>query len=191
MQTPIEEPEMSAPEPLPVEGEQPGPSPRLSWKLLVPVVTAGAGVMFAMSFSAAQGSDLRSDRDLTQLILERNEQVAEKAVALDQLRREVDVLSTAAAPSDERVSALTKTADELATSAAATKLTGPGLSVSLTDAQLEAGELPEGFTPDDVVVHQQDVQAVVDLHERGPLRRQHPHPPGPRLRPALRHHGDR
>ena len=33
------------------------------WTVLVPVVTAGAGLMFAMSFQAAQGSDLRADRD--------------------------------------------------------------------------------------------------------------------------------
>ena len=31
----------------------------------------------------------------------------------------------------------------------------------------------------------------VDLHQRGPLRRQHPDPAGPGLLPALRHHGHR
>jgi uncharacterized protein YlxW (UPF0749 family) len=162
MQIPIEVPDMSSVEPPPVEDEQRGSRARLSWKLLVPLVTAGAGLMFAMSFSAAQGSDLRSDRDLTQLILERNEHVAEEATVLDRLHREVDVLSQTASPSDERVAALTKAADALATSAAATKLSGPGLTVSLTDAPLEGGKLPDGATPDDVVVHQQDVQAVVN-----------------------------
>ncbi|HEU5143844.1 MAG TPA: DUF881 domain-containing protein [Dermatophilaceae bacterium] len=162
MQTMIEVPDMSSVEPLPVEDEQAGSRTRLSWKLLVPLVTAGAGLMFAMSFSAAQGSDLRSDRDLTQLILERNEHVVEEAIDLDRLQREVDVLSEASAPSDDRVNALTKAADALATSAAATKLSGPGLTVSLTDAPLEGGQLPDGATPDDVVVHQQDVQAVVN-----------------------------
>jgi uncharacterized protein YlxW (UPF0749 family) len=162
MQTPIEVPDMSLLEPPPVDDEQHGSRTRLSWKLLVPLVTAGAGLMFAMSFSAAQGSDLRSDRDLTQLILERNEHVAGEAGVLDQLQKEVNTLSKAAAPSDERVTALTKAADALETSAAATKLSGPGLTVSLTDAQLEGGKLPDGATPDDVVVHQQDVQAVVN-----------------------------
>ena len=63
---------------------------------------------------------------------------------------------------------------------------------------------PGGLGPDDLVVHQQDVQAVVnalwrgrrrrraghgpaaDRHERGPLRRQHPDPGGARLLPAVR-----
>lgn len=135
---------------------------RLSWRLLVPLVTAGAGLMFAMSFSAAKGSDLRSDRDLTALILERNDVVAEQARVLDELQAEVDVLSKASAPSDDRVATLTALAEKTATSAAATPLVGPALTVSLTDAQLGPGELPGGFTPDDVVVHQQDVQAVVN-----------------------------
>lgn len=142
--------------------DQQGSRMRLSWRLLVPLVTAGAGLMFAMSFSAAKGSDLRSDRDLTALILERNDVVAEQARVLDELQAEVDVLSKASAPSDDRVATLTALAERVATSAAATPLVGPALTVSLTDAQLGPGELPEGFTPDDVVVHQQDVQAVVN-----------------------------
>ena len=142
--------------------DQQGSRVRLSWRLLVPLVTAGAGLMFAMSFSAAKGSDLRSDRDLTALILERNDVVAEQARVLDELQAEVDVLSKASAPSDDRVATLTALAERVATSAAATPLVGPALTVSLTDAQLGPGELPEGFTPDDVVVHQQDVQAVVN-----------------------------
>ncbi len=136
--------------------------PRPSWRYVVPLVTAGAGLMFAMSFSAAEGSDLRSDRDLAALILERNEQVADKALVLDQLQEEVDGLSKASAPSDDRVTTLTELAERIATGAAATPLEGPGLTVSLTDAQLGPGQLPDGFTPDDVVVHQQDVQAVVN-----------------------------
>lgn len=146
----------------PSDADEPRSRARLSWRLLVPVVTAAAGLLFAMSFSTAQGSDLRSERDLPALILERNEQVAQKALVLDQLQSEVDALSKASAPSDQRVSALNELADSIATSAAATKLTGPGLSVSLSDAKFTSGMLPEGITPDDVVVHQQDVQAVVN-----------------------------
>ena len=50
---------------------------------VVPVVTAAAGLMFAMSFQAAQGRDLRADRDLPQLIIEGDAQVAAKAAQLD------------------------------------------------------------------------------------------------------------
>jgi uncharacterized protein YlxW (UPF0749 family) len=162
MPTPIEVPEMLTDEQPSEADEQRGNGMRLSWRYVVPLVTAGAGLMFAMSFSAAEGSDLRSDRDLAALILERNEQVAEKALVLDQLQKEVEVLSKASSPSDERVSKLTELADQIAATAAATPIEGSGLTVSLTDAQLGPGQLPDGFTPDDVVVHQQDVQAVVN-----------------------------
>lgn len=153
---------MLSPEP-PADPVEPTPRrSRLTWGVLVPVVTAGAGIMFAMSFLSAQGNDLRSDRDLPQLILERNEQVLEKATALDVLQGEVDALSKASAPSDQRIGLLTKKAESIAAAAAATKIAGPALTVSLSDAKLESGEIPEGFNADDVVVHQQDVQAVVN-----------------------------
>ena len=41
-------------------------------------------------------------------------------------------------------------------------VSGPGLKVTLDDAQRTAASLPEGFTADDIVVHQQDVQSVVN-----------------------------
>jgi uncharacterized protein YlxW (UPF0749 family) len=42
-------------------------------------------------------------------------------------------------------------------------LSGTGLRVTLTDAPRDAdGEYPEGVNPDDLVVHQQDVQSVVN-----------------------------
>ena len=136
--------------------------PRLTWRLVVPAVTAAAGVMFAMSFQAAQGGDLRADRDLPQLIMDGDAQVAVKAARLDALQREVDSLSTTRSPSDERLASLTKRADELAPTAATTKVRGAAIEVALDDARRTADSLPDGFTADDIVVHQQDVQAVVN-----------------------------
>jgi uncharacterized protein YlxW (UPF0749 family) len=136
--------------------------PRLTWRIVVPVVTAAAGLMFAMSFRAAQGSDLRADRDLPQLIMEGDAKVAAKAAQLDTLRAEVDTLSKTSAPSDERLASLTKRADALAATAATTKVRGAALEVALDDAHRTVDSLPDGFTADDIVVHQQDVQAVVN-----------------------------
>ena len=150
----------------PTAGGQPPPAqsgrPRLTWRLVVPAVTAAAGVMFAMSFQAAQGGDLRADRDLPQLIMDGDAQVAVKAARLDALQREVDSLSTTRSPSDERLASLTKRADELAPTAATTKVRGAAIEVALDDARRTADSLPDGFTADDIVVHQQDVQAVVN-----------------------------
>ena len=143
----------------------PAPSrrrPRLTWGLVVPVVMASAGVMFAMSFQTAQGRDLRADRDLPQLIMEGDSRVAEKASVLDGLQKEVEALSKTNAPTDEHLSSLTRAADELAAPAATTKVRGAALEVTLDDAKRTADSLPDGFTADDIVVHQQDVQAVVN-----------------------------
>ena len=159
------EPEASAVAPEPAASGASPSSPtsrRLTWGLLVPVVTAGAGLMFAMSFRTAQGSDLRADRDLPQLIMEGDARVAEKAVVLDELQKEVEALAKVSAPTDKHLASLTGVADELAVSAATTKVKGPALEVSLDDAKRTADSLPDGFTADDIVVHQQDVQAVVN-----------------------------
>jgi uncharacterized protein YlxW (UPF0749 family) len=123
---------------------------------------ASAGVMFAMSFQTAQGRDLRADRDLPQLIMEGDSRVAEKASVLDGLQKEVEALSKTNAPTDEHLSSLTRAADELAAPAATTKVRGAALEVTLDDAKRTADSLPDGFTADDIVVHQQDVQAVVN-----------------------------
>jgi uncharacterized protein YlxW (UPF0749 family) len=135
---------------------------RVTWRVLVPVVTAAAGVMFAMSFSAAQGRDLRADRDLPQLIIDADSRVADKASRLDALQKEVQTLSKRSAPTDQHLSSLTRAADVLAPVAATTKVRGPAIEVALDDAKRSADSLPDGFTADDIVVHQQDVQAVVN-----------------------------
>jgi uncharacterized protein YlxW (UPF0749 family) len=148
---------------LPPEQEPGPPAPeRRGWKFFVPLVTAAAGLMFAMSFSAAQGTDLRSERDLPALIVERDENVATKAQQVEVLQAQVDGLAEEAAPADERLSALKQQAERVADTAGSTAIGGPGISVSLTDAPVTGDTLPDGFSPDDVVVHQQDVQAVVN-----------------------------
>jgi uncharacterized protein YlxW (UPF0749 family) len=162
---PVDSPEPQADEP--AEGQQTPPPaaasrPRLTWRLVVPVVTAAAGLMFAMSFQAAQGSDLRADRDLPQLIMDGDAKVSAKAAQLDALRAEVDSLSKTSAPSDQRLASLGERADALAETAATTKVRGSAIEVALDDAHRTVDSLPDGFTADDIVVHQQDVQAVVN-----------------------------
>lgn len=132
------------------------------WTLLVPVVTAGAGIMFAMSFQAAQGSDLRADRDLPQQIVAGDALVSARAEQLDAVQKEVTALSSASSPGDKRLSELNARARALAGPAAATKVSGPAIEVSLNDSNRPLSSLPDNFTGDDIVVHQQDVQAVVN-----------------------------
>ena len=52
--------------------------------------------------------------------------------------------------------------DHLAAAAGLAAVSGPAMKVTLNDAPLDSGQLPQGASPNDVVVHQQDVQAVVN-----------------------------
>jgi len=134
-----------------------------TWSGLVPLVAALAGLLFATSFATAQGTEIRSTgRDLPGLIREQNRDVAVKAEQLRALQGKVDGLSAAAAPGDSEVQALAARAQALAATVGTQSVRGPAVVVSLDDAHRTAASLPKPYGPDDIVVHQQDVQAVVN-----------------------------
>jgi uncharacterized protein YlxW (UPF0749 family) len=134
------------------------------WAAIVPLVAAGAGLMFATSAQTSQGTDLRSSgrTDLVDLVRARDRSVREKAASVKQLQDQVDSLTAQAAPGNVAVARLRAGAARLAAAVGTQAVTGPALSVSLDDAKRTAASLPEGYTADDIVVHQQDVQAVVN-----------------------------
>ena len=141
----------------------PGSAAPRTWSTFVPVVAALAGLLFATSFKTAQGTEIRSSgRDLPALIRAENHDVATSAERVRQLQSEVDRLSAAAAPGDSRVQDLTGQAAALAAGAGTQAVHGPSLTVSLDDAHRTAASLPKPYGPDDIVVHQQDVQGVVN-----------------------------
>src|SRR6476620_7101786 len=138
------------------------------WSAVVPLVALGAGLLFALSATTARGTDLRSSGgDLPGLIREHTRQNTVLASRLAQLRAEVDRLSAQQAPGDLRVTQLTTQADRLALAAGTQAVAGPTVRVSLTDAKNVPSVLPDGFSVDDYVVHQQDVQAVVNALWQG------------------------
>ncbi|MEI2732038.1 MAG: DUF881 domain-containing protein [Dermatophilaceae bacterium] len=137
------------------------------WRLFVPVVAAGAGLMFSMSFQAARGTDLRSDRGLPDLIVATNRSVADKAEKVRTLQASIDELTAAAAPGDAKVAALSAQIDAIGPTVGTRAVHGPALTVSLDDAKRGSAPLPSGVSADDVVVHQQDVQGVVNALWRG------------------------
>ena len=140
--------------------------PRL-WRTLAPAVFAMAGLLFSTSFQAARGSDLRSDRGLPGLIESATRDVAAKSAAVDRLQQELDALTAAAAPTDGRLAPITGTINMLAPHVGTRAVRGPALTVSLTDSRRSLANLPPSVRPDDLVVHQQDVQAVVNALWRG------------------------
>jgi uncharacterized protein YlxW (UPF0749 family) len=140
------------------------PKKPVGWAYIVPVVAAGAGLMFATSAQTSQGTDLRSSgrSDLVDVVRAQDRAVGLRAAAVQQLQSEVDVLTARAAPGNDTVASLRAQAGTLGPIVGSQAVTGPALSVSLDDAKRTAESLPKDFTADDIVVHQQDVQSVVN-----------------------------
>ncbi len=145
--------------------ERSGATRRLTgWAAIVPLVAAAAGLMFATSAHTSQGADLRSfgRLDLVDVVRSQDRQVHQRAAAVQQLQDQVDSLTAQAAPGNAEVARLHAEAARLAPSVGTQGVTGPALSVSLDDAKRTAASLPPGYTADDIVVHQQDVQTMVN-----------------------------
>jgi uncharacterized protein YlxW (UPF0749 family) len=141
------------------------------------LATAGifalAGLMFFVSFDTAEGTDIRSDDSmlrLTDLIRERSRTNARVESTDAALRAQVDELAAA----DGGVSETDKKALERAKKAAgATRISGSGLTVTLADAPPDATARIAGVPepqPNDLVIHQQDLQAVVNALWKGGAR---------------------
>lgn len=133
------------------------------WSLLVPLVAILAGGLFAASGATSGGTTLRSAATgIPDLIREANRSNAAATGRLDALEMEVDALTEQAGKTDADLQKLYEQGNALAPDAARTPVIGPVVQVELNDAPLSASNIPQGFTVDDVVVHQQDVQAVVN-----------------------------
>lgn len=123
-------------------------------RVLVPAVALLAGLLFATSAGTARGTDLRGDRrlQLSELIAHQRAALVRQQRVVAALHREVAAAGPEAPePAEDRA---------LAVAAGLTPVTGPALTVRLDDAP--HGVRPAGSAPDDLVIHQQDVQAVVN-----------------------------
>lgn len=134
-----------------------------SWTVLVPLTALGAGLLFATSASTAQGTDLRSDRrlQLTELIARERAAVQRAERTAGDLREEVSARAAAAAVQDSRVTRATPSR-ALQIAAGLVPVSGPAVTVALDDAPRRKGRPALSGDPNDLVVHQQDVQSVVN-----------------------------
>jgi uncharacterized protein YlxW (UPF0749 family) len=135
------------------------------WGAMVPVVALAAGLLFATSGRTAQGTDLRAGQvtELSELIDQRDTVIARQAEQLGNLQRQVEQLTEQAATRNGDVAAAQSAGDAGALSAALVPLTGPGVVITLDDAPARPdGSLPVNARPDDLVIHQSDVQAIVN-----------------------------
>ncbi len=125
-------------------------------------VFALAGAMFGASAGASDDGDLRLERagGLEGTISARAEQNAALRAELDTLSTRVTTVIAEGDPS-LLLEATNQEIDELAPAVGLTPVSGPGVTVTLDDAD-PPSPMPEGFTGDDYIVHQQDVQGVVN-----------------------------
>ena len=132
------------------------------------LATAGVllvtGLLVVVSATHARGIDLRPGRntDLVSLVQSESHRNTQLTEEVTRLRAEVDRLAAAGGSSDHDL------ADELEEKSALvglTPVTGPSVTVTLTDAP--ASVAGDGVDQDLLVVHQQDIQSVANELWRG------------------------
>src|ERR1700732_4607141 len=136
------------------------PSP---WRFGVPLVGLLAGLLLAATHGVSGGAEIRrSDAPrLVDLVREAQSSVDRLRAQRDELANKID--SMHGRSPDAALAAMLRRSAELAGEAGMDPVHGPGLVVTLQDAQRDAnGRFPRDASPDDLVVHQQDIQAVLN-----------------------------
>ncbi|GAA0446427.1 DUF881 domain-containing protein [Streptomyces stramineus] len=142
-------------------------------RLLTGGVFALAGLIFWTSFNTAHGTNIRTDDSmlrLSDLIQERSRKNAGLDDSTAGMRSQVDAL---ARRDSGNTAAENKKLADLEAGAGTRKLTGAALTVTLADAPPNATAKIPGVPdpqPNDLVIHQQDLQAVVNALWKGGAR---------------------
>ena len=149
----------------------------LPWRAILPrlsalLVFALAGLLFWISADTSHGTNLRSDAQmlrLSDIIRDQGKRNEDAQRDLSETQRDVDELVQEQANDPEARERI----DALSDPAGVTPVSGEGLTVTLTDAPPDAKSRLPGVrepTPDDLVVHQQDIQGVVNALWSGGAR---------------------
>jgi uncharacterized protein YlxW (UPF0749 family) len=136
---------------------------RSPWRFGVPMVCLLAGLLLAATYGVSGGAEIRrSDAPrLVDLVREAQSSVSRLNTERDALANKID--SAHGRSPDAALAAMLRRSAELAGEADMNPVHGPGLVVTLEDAQRDAnGRFPRDASPDDLVVHQQDIQAVLN-----------------------------
>ncbi|MGD9622134.1 MAG: DUF881 domain-containing protein [Mycolicibacterium sp.] len=141
------------------------PRARSVWRFGVPIVCVAAGLLLGATHGVSGGGEIRrSDAPrLVDLVREARQSVDRLTAQRDAAINEIDNHHGGSPATEEALAAMTRRADVMAGQAGLTPMRGPGLVVTLSDAQRDAqGRFPRDASPDDLVVHQQDIQAVLN-----------------------------
>jgi uncharacterized protein YlxW (UPF0749 family) len=136
---------------------------RPAWRYGVPVTLLFAGLLFAAGADNAR-VELGGSRqeELSGLVAQQNRKVEAYSRQVQQLQRDVDRASRTRARDDQVAQRSQRAADRLRGSVGLRAVTGNAIRVTLNDAPRSASADTGNVPPDYLVVHQQDVQAVVN-----------------------------
>ncbi len=160
------------------DGDEQGATPSgrrrrpTAWRVATPVVGLLSGALFVVSAHSSEGTDLRPGRftDLASMVRYDAKRVDALKQRLTDLRDQVSVLSGTV--DNRQVRKYNRRASLLKGPAGLLQDSGAGVTVTLSDAPQSTGE----ETPDTVdnpnllLVHQQDIQAVVNAMWKGGAR---------------------
>ena len=161
-------PGLRAPEPAPGSPEAARQRPRRSlvWRVATPLVGLLSGALFVISAHSSEGTDLRPGRfvDLASL-------VQYDATRVDSLKSQVSDLNAqigqlSGSVGNKQVRSVNRKADTMKGAAGLVPQTGPGVRVTLSDAPADV-TASSTADPKLLIVHQQDIQAVVNAMWKG------------------------
>jgi uncharacterized protein YlxW (UPF0749 family) len=140
-----------------------------AWRVATPLVGVLSGALFVVSAHSSEGTDLRPGRftDLASMV----QYDAARADALKQRVADLhdQVFRLSGSVDNRQVRKYNREASTVKGPAGLMPVTGPGVTVTLSDAPQSTGqETPDTIdNPNLLLVHQQDIQAVVNAMWKG------------------------
>lgn len=134
------------------------PQRRPAGAIGVGLVMILCGVLFVTTARLAGGDSLRNDSgDVAAALQDRADTIDELEQEAAQKRAEIDQLTAEGSDdaTDERLGIVSDMVG-------LTEVTGPALRITLTDAPTSALGSKDGIEPDDLVVHQQDMETYIN-----------------------------
>ena len=137
------------------------PGRHRAWRVATPLVVLVSGTLFGVSAQQSDGLDLRGGRltDLASVVRAERDDAGDLTAEVASLNAEVEALSSGLG--DRSVARVQEKIATLVDPAGLTEKAGAAVQVTLDDASFEVRAAYED-NPNDLVVHQQDIQAVAN-----------------------------
>jgi len=132
------------------------------WRVASGAVLLLAALLAVVSFNSSAGTDLRPGRygDLEGLVQRESGKVQRQQAEVADLETRVQRLSKAVV--DDSVREAQTRADSVGIAAGFSEVSGPAVTITLSDAPADLAQAAPADRANDYVVHQQDIQAVVN-----------------------------